>query len=174
MADVEYLLIKLKSFSSGELLEMAFRCQNEIEVDGQEQKCNHRVELDIDLDKELIFNREGLKDSKIKLTEDIGLVMKPPSFKIFQKLLDVESEADQLFIIMAACVDYVWQEDEIYRDWNKKEIEEFLESLNAKQMQDIKEYIESIPSVRIVKDFKCTSCEYEEKLVLKDVFDFFT
>ena len=171
MADIEYLLVKLKAFSSGELVELAFRCHNEI--DGS--KCNERVELAINLDEELQFDNTQLKDNRIELgIDNIGIMMKPPSFKIFDKLLKTESEADQLFDVIADCIDYVWQDDEMFRDWNRKEMQEFLDSLSSKQMQQIREYIESIPSLKVEKEFNCPKCGYKEDLVLKDIFDFFT
>jgi hypothetical protein len=49
-----------------------------------------------------------------------------------------------------------------------------LDSLSAKQMNEIRQYLEGIPSLESKKEFVCSKCEYKEEMELKNLLDFFT
>jgi hypothetical protein len=178
MADIQFLLLKLKAFSSGEIVELNMRCQNKLpstEEGGDTVKCGHKTLIEIDLNTEVQYDTDGIADSHIELGDGIGIVMQPPSFKIFKTILMApDSKADQLFTILADCIEYIWDKDEKYSDWTEEEIQGFIDSLSNKHMETVKNYLESIPSMLVKKDFKCESCGYTEEIVLDDIFDFFT
>ena len=55
----------------------------------------------------------------------------------------------------------------------KKEITAFVESLNSKQFEKIKEFFEAIPKLRKDVSFDCQKCGKHNDLVLEGLQNFF-
>jgi hypothetical protein len=56
---------------------------------------------------------------------------------------------DQSFDLIASCVDKIYNEDEVWSaaDVTKKELNEFLESMNSSQFKDIEKFFETMPKL---------------------------
>lgn len=186
LLDIEYLMLKLKMYSAGEVITVHVKCNNEVELPtlnnetgeptGETEKrlCGHISHVDIDLEKKLVVDTDSMKSNKITLTKDIGVVLRPPVFSMFEDVVGAKSTAKVSFEVLANCLDYIWNEDQIIKEFTSEEAEEFLGNLNKKQLKDIKEYLESIPQLEIREDYKCEQCGYEQELKLRNFFDFFT
>ena len=82
--DVEYFFIKLRMHSIGEVVNLSFRCKNEI---APNTECNHLMEFSYDLNNVQI-EKNSNHDRTIFFTKDVGVVMKYPGFDLTQYLLD--------------------------------------------------------------------------------------
>jgi hypothetical protein len=113
-------------------------------------------------------------EKKIAITEKMGIVMKHPSFEIL-KSFDGSSEGDMIVNLTARCIDYIYDEEQVYyaKDSTKEELTEFIESLQTKDLENIKAFFESMPKLGKEVDFKCNKCGYEEKIQVEGIENFF-
>ena len=82
---------------------------------------------------DVIVDTSNVKDSKIELTDKIGIKLNYPDFSTLQKITGVTEDnatAEDVVKIVIDCIEYIWEEDEIYKakDSTKAELIEFIES----------------------------------------------
>lgn len=145
--DLEYLFLKIRGVSAGEDIKMKVTCQDDNET---------QVTVDINIDDIQVTKPEG-HDRKIMLNDDTGLVMKYPGFKQFVNitLLNGGLETTQdIFDLVADCVDQVFQSEEVWdaKDMKKSEIVAFLEGMTQQQFELVQTFFETMPSLK--HDFK--------------------
>ena len=71
MFDIEYIFLQLRAKSKGEVVDLSFECE----------KCKKPITAQVDLTKIEITRTEG-HDTKIQLSDDVGVIMKYPSIEI--------------------------------------------------------------------------------------------
>jgi hypothetical protein len=141
---------------------------------GEEIKtCDNMVEFEInilDIKPEISENH----NNKIELSENLGIVMKYPNFKLIDKLKNL-SETEVMMETILNCIDYIYNDDEIFyaKDVSKKELVEFVEGMNHKQFLNLQQFFETIPKITKDVDFECDKCGYKEKIVLEGIQNFF-
>lgn len=167
--DLEYLFINLRAKSVGEEVSLKFKCNNQI--DGK--KCNHIVPIDVNIT-EIVPNSEKKQNNKIEISEKLGIVLKYPSVKNVEKH-STKNESEALFEIMIDCIDYIYDNDEIFysKDTSRKELEEFIDSLQTKHLEKIKDFFESIPKIKKDLEFTCNKCGYAEQVTVEGIESFF-
>ena len=89
---------------------------------------------------------------QIKLDETLMMEMKYPSLDQFVKNnfnFDEGSQVDQSFELIASCVEKVYSADEAWtsEDFTKKEINEFLGSMNSAQFKQIETFFTTMPKL---------------------------
>ena len=120
-----------------------------------------------------------IKSPEIQITDDIGMKMKFPQVETVQKYSSgIEGEdikSENVFKLIIECIDYIWDGDEIYKakDSTKKELTDFLDSLNSGQFQQVREFFESMPRLSHDIDWVCPKCEKSKPLVLTGIDSFF-
>lgn len=171
--DLENLFLQLRARSVGEKVEMNYVCNNPISDGSFEPKpCGGKIKLFIDLlDIKPTTNPEH--NQKIELTPKLGIVMKYPNFEILSSL-NIQSQEDLLKIIIA-CIDYIYDEDQIYyaKDTTEQELNEFIESMQQTDIQKIQKFFETMPKVSKSVEFHCKKCGYKEDIVIEGLQNFF-
>ena len=137
--DIEYLFLNVRGKSVGESVEIKVTCPD----DGETQ-----VETTVNLDEiKVITDPEHTTD--IKLDETVSMRMKYPSLDQFIKEnFDVDNIGfDQSFDMIAACVDTVYNDEEVWKstDFTQAEIIEFLEGLGSKQFKELEKFFATMP-----------------------------
>lgn len=166
--DIEYLFLKIRSKSVGEVSTVNVSCT----------KCEEGNDYDINIDDIKVPENSVLNDT-IKLTSDVSIKMKPPSYiKLAEDetLNDPDAPiADKIFRMVYETVDAVLTEDEriSMKESSFKEFQEFIESMTTEQFNSVKEYVESMPTLRHPIDFECEHCGHENKVVLEGMQNFF-
>jgi ribosomal protein L44E len=165
--DVEYMFLQIRAKSVGETSKVSFECD----------KCSDKNEVVINLPDARVVGG-GNTDPIIKLTDDISVKMKWPSYGDLMKAgVDPEkmTEIDTIFKLISKCIDSVMTEEEHVKlsDEPEEEVMAFLESLNSEQFGNIRSYIETIPQVKYNLKFKCKSCEHENDKEIAGVANFF-
>ena len=91
-------------------------------------------------------------DARIQLTEDIGILMSYPHLGSVSKVETNEGEGqmDSLFNMVYDCMYQIWQGEETFdaMDYNHKDKQEFLESLNHEQFEKIQNFFQTMPTVK--------------------------
>jgi hypothetical protein len=139
--DIEYLFLKIRSKSVGEVSKVMITCPD----DGESQ-----VEVEIPLDK-IEVKWPAKRENKIELTDTVGLIMKYPSIDTFVKLnfTGENITVDNIFELAATCIDQVYEGEEVYdlKNFTKKEINEFLESMKSDQFLKLQEFFTEMPKL---------------------------
>ena len=85
----------------------------------------------------------------IKLDETVSMRMKYPALDQFIKEnFDVDNIGfDQSFDMIAACVDTVYNDEEVWKstDFTQAEMIEFLEGLGSKQFKELEKFFATMP-----------------------------
>jgi len=166
--DLEYLFLKIRAVSAGEEIKMKVTCQD----DGETQ-----VTVDISIDDIQVFKPEG-HDRKIMLTDDVGIVMKYPGFKQFVNITllnDNLDSTDDVFELVADCVDQIFEKEEVWdaSDMKRSEVVTFLEGMTQNQFELVQTFFETMPSLK--HEFKVINpkTEVESTYTLEGLQSFF-
>ena len=136
--DLEYIFLNLRSKSVGEVATVKVTCPD----DGETQ-----VSVEIPLDEiEVTFPKEH--ESYISLTDTIGLKMRYPDFTLAS--VSRESNTEYLFAMIKGCIEQIVEGETIHErvDFNDKELDTFLDSLNSKQLEGVQKFFETMPKLR--------------------------
>ena len=166
--DIEYLFLNIRGKSVGEEIEVNIICPDDGETE---------VPVKINID-DIQVQKDDEHDSKIKIGDDLMMVMKYPSLDQFIKNnFDFENKnaMDQSFELIATCIDSICSEDEVWAaaDCTKKEINEFLESMNSSQFKGIEKFFETMPKLSHTISVTNPATKVKSDVVLEGLASFF-
>ena len=173
--DIEYLFLNIRARSVSEIINLNYKCNNDVknENDDETHKCGHTVKIDVNiLDIKPKSNKKI--DSKIQITDKIGMVMKYPNFETLKKY-EGKNETEIILKLTVDCIDYIYDAEQIYyaKDTTEEELIEFIETMQSKDLEKIKEFFDNMPKISKDLDFKCKKCGYEEKITVEGLESFF-
>jgi hypothetical protein len=172
--DLEFLFLNLRAKSVGEVVELHYKCNNNVtDETGNTKKCNHVNPITINLyDIKPEISNDDI--NKIDLGNDIGIVMTYPNFHMVSGAFS-GSQIEIMMSIIVKCIDYIYDKDDIYyaKDTPKQELEDFIESLSREQFAKIQHFFDSIPRLKKTVEFKCNKCGYVEEIVVEGLQSFF-
>ena len=162
--DLELWFLHLRAKSVGEVVELLFKCK-ECEEDNE-------YKLNID-DVKLFIAKEH--NNVIELTDKIKIEMKYPNVKQFASFDNEEQPTDKLFNLVRECISTIIDGDEVYEAklQTKKELEEFILSLNQQQFKKIINFFDTMPKLRHMVTYKCKKCEQDNIQLIEGVENFF-
>lgn len=173
--DIEYLFLNIRARSIGEVVNLKYKCNNDVlnEETKEEKKCNNIVEINLNL-LEIEPEKQKAHTTKIEITEKLGIVMKYPNFETLKKF-DSVTESDSIIKMTVNCIEYVYDADSIYyaKDSTEEELVGFIESMQSKDLEKIKAFFDTMPKIRKDIDFKCNKCGHEEKIEVEGIQNFF-
>lgn len=166
--DIEFLFLNIRGKSVGEELEVNIICPD----DGETQ-----VPVKINLD-DIQVQKNEEHTNRIKLDSNIMMEMKYPSLDQFIKNnfdFNDKNAMDQSFELIGSCIDKIFTEDEVWSaaDVTKKELSEFLESMNSSQFKDIEKFFETMPKLSHTIKVTNPKTEVESDVVLEGLASFF-
>lgn len=174
MFDIENLFLNIRARSVGEVVNLRYKCNNLVKNEkNEETKCNNVVDIDLNvLDIKPEENKNHSK--KITITENLGIVMKYPSFKIFENI-SLDDETISIVETIVNSIDYIYDKENVYyaKDSSKEELNEFVESLQSKDLEKIKDFFLTMPKLSKNVHFKCNKCNYEEDIKIEGIESFF-
>ena len=166
--DIEYLFLNIRGKSVGEELEVNVICPDDEET---------QVKTTINLD-DIQIEKDENHTNKIKLDENLMMEMKYPSLEQFIKNnfdFDEKNQMDQSFELIATCIDKIYNEDEVWAtaDCTKKEVNDFLESMNYSQFKEIETFFETMPKLSHTIKVTNPKTKVESDVVLEGLASFF-
>ena len=172
--DIEMLFLNLRARSISEIVQLKYKCNNNIiKDDGKEHKCGNEVEIDVNV-LEILPEMDQNHSNKIEINNKLGIVMKYPKMNLVKNDA-LNDEFELLLDLIVDCIDYIYDEDNLYyaKDSTKEELVEFLETLQSKDLENIKQFFDTMPKMKKILDFKCGKCGYEEKIDVEGIQNFF-
>ena len=166
--DIEYLFLNIRGKSVGEELDVNVICPDD-------EKTTVQVSIDLD-DIQVVKNDEH--DNKIKLDNNLMMELKYPSLDQFIKNnfeFDEKNAMAQSFELIATCIDKIYTEDEVWAsaDCTKKELNEFLESMNSSQFKGIETFFETMPKLSHTIEVTNPQTKVKSEVVLEGLASFF-
>ena len=166
--DIEYLFLNIRGKSVGEELEVKVICPDDEKTE---------VPITIDLDEVKVQKSEG-HNNQLKLDDTLMMEMRYPSLDQFIKNnfdFKDENQMEQSFDLIGSCIDKIYNEDEVWAtaDCTKKEVKEFLESMNSSQFKDIEKFFETMPKLSHTIKVKNPKTKVESEVVLEGLASFF-
>jgi len=166
--DIEYLFLNIRGKSVGEELDVNIICPDDGETE---------VPVKINLD-DIQVQKNDDHTNRIKLDDSIMMEMKYPSLDQFIKNnfdFDNKNAMDQSFDLIGSCIDKIYTEDEVWAtaDVSKKELTEFLESMNSSQFKDIEKFFETMPKLSHTIKVTNPNTNVESEVVLEGLASFF-
>ena len=166
--DIEYLFLNIRGKSVGEELEVNVICPDDEETE---------VPVVINLD-EIEVQKDENHTNKIKLDNSIMMEMKYPSLDQFIKSnfdFNDKNAMDQSFELIATSIDKIYTEDEVWAtaDCTKKEVKEFLESMNSTQFKAIESFFETMPKLSHTVKVTNPKTKVKSDVVLEGLASFF-
>lgn len=158
--DIEYLFLKLRSKSIGEVSEIGLKCTTE--------GCDCVTQLSVNLDEIEVTKPEG-HNRKIMISDEIGVMMSYPVMKT-EGIVEEDGMA-----IVKDCIEMIFTNDETHeRDsFSSKELDEFIDSMDSKQFAMIKEFFDTMPKLQHTINYKCVKCGEDKEITLQGLDSFF-
>ena len=166
--DIEYLFLNIRGKSVGEEIEVNIICPDDGETE---------VPVTIDIDT-IQIQKNDEHTNKIKLDDDIMMVMKYPSLDQFIKNnfdFNDKNVMDQSFDLIASCIESICTEEDVWAtaDCTKKEVNEFLESMNSSQFKGVEKFFETMPKLSHTISVTNPNTKVKSDVVLEGLASFF-
>jgi hypothetical protein len=172
--DLEYIFLNLRSRSVNEVVELQYRCNNNIKDDSAGDKvCGNLEKFKVNL-LEIRPTKQENHNPKIMFGDTLGVSMKYPTFDMIENLKGT-TEEEILFELLTKCIDYVFDKDEVYyaKDYTQEELIDFIDNLQQKDLEKIQDFFDTAPKIKHNLNFKCRKCNYEENIVVEGLQNFF-
>ena len=168
--DIEYLFLNIRGKSVGEDLDVKLICPDDNQTE---------VNVNINLDDIQVQKPEG-HSNQIKLDNDLMMELKYPSLNEFIKNNfdpnDLsKNPMEQSFDLVGSCIDKIYNQDEVWAaaDCTKKEISDFLDSMNSSQFKEVEKFFETMPKLTHTIKVLNPKTKVESDIVLEGLASFF-
>ena len=166
--DIEYLFLHIRGKSVGEEIEVNITCPDDETT---------QVPVTLDLD-DIKVQKNDKHNNQIKLDDNLMMELKYPSLDQFIKNnfdFDEKNQMEQSFDLIGTCIDKIYNEEEVWAtaDCTKKEIKEFLESMNSSQFKEIENFFETMPKLSHTIKVTNPKTKVENEVVLEGLASFF-
>jgi hypothetical protein len=161
--DIEYLFLNIRAKSVGETVKVLVTCPDDMET---------QVPVEIDIESiKVQFDEEHTTD--IEIDDRYKLRMKYPSLEQFVNNNFTFTEEDDVFAMVATCVDLVYDEETAYDDFTEKEMVKFLEQFNSAQFKRIESFFDTMPKLSHTITVTNPNTGVENEVVLEGLSSFF-
>lgn len=169
--DIEYIFLNVRGKSVGEAIDLVVTCSD----DGVTE-----VPVKVFVD-EVEVQKDPNHTTEIKIDDDIVIKMKYPSLDQFIKnnfdftSQESVSTIEKSFDVITSCIESIFTADEAWAasDVTKKELVEFIESMNSSQFKKIEEFFATMPKLSHTFTVKNPKTGVDNTVVLEGLTSFF-
>ncbi len=168
--DIEYLFLNIRGKSVGEDIDVNLICPDDNETE---------VSVSVNLDDIKVQKPEG-HSNQIKLDNNLMMELKYPSLNEFIKNNfdpndTSKNPMDQSFDLIGSCINKIYNQDEVWAaaDCSKKEITDFLDSMNSSQFKEVEKFFETMPKLSHTLKVFNPKTNVESDVVLEGLASFF-
>jgi hypothetical protein len=170
IVDIEYYFLNLRARSVGEVVELQYKCENELEG----KICGNKLDASFNL---LEIQPKIIEDytDTIMVTNKIGIKFKHPDFSLLESIEENENYVDLVLNVIVNSIDFIFEGDNFYysKETPKEELIEFLDSLSQKQFEDIENHFKNLPVLEKKIDIICSKCGFKHNIELEGIDNFF-
>jgi len=161
--DLEYIFLQLRAKSVGENTNVEVKCE----------ECKVANSISIDLTKVKVVQSTEKVESKIQLTDEIGITVRPIPVKEINNLSD---KPEDFVKMIGICIEAIYDSNKIYNreDITEKEMITFVESLSRKQVEKIERFISNQPKLSHKETFTCINCKKKNTIIIEGLQSFFS
>jgi hypothetical protein len=167
--DIEYLFLRLRAKSIGEEVTLGLKPWGCPQNNGE--LCKYTTEVAINLE-EIECKKDKKHSSKIMLDDNIGIMMKYPDIS---QIGIKGSEIEMGMKVIKSCINMIFTKEETHEkdSFTDKELDEFIDSLNSKQMEGINNFFETMPTIKHTAKYTCKTCNEEKETTIQGLQSFF-
>jgi len=167
--DIEYLFLRLRAKSIGEEVTLGLKPWGCPQNNGE--LCKFTTEVVINLE-EIECKKDKNHSSKIMLDDNVGIMMKYPDIS---QIGIKGSEIEMGMKVIKSCINMIFTEEETHEkdSFTDKELDEFIDSLNSKQMENINKFFETMPTIKHTAKYTCKTCGEEKETTIQGLQSFF-
>lgn len=169
--DIEYIFLNVRGKSVGESIDLVVTCSDDGETE---------VPVKVYVD-EVKVQKDPDHSTEIRLDDQIVIKMKYPSLDQFIKnnfdftTQESVSTIEKSFDIISSCIESIFTAEEAWAasDCTKKELVEFIESMNADQFKKIEKFFETMPKLSHTFTVTNPNTKVENTVTLEGLTSFF-
>ena len=167
MFDMEYIFLNIRAKSVGEVSKLKLLCPDD-------KKTYADVELDLT---QVEVQVDENHTNKIELTDDMGMIMTYPTIDSFLESGIETVNASNMLDVVGSCVLQIYEEkgEKVYqaKDQTKKELTEFIESMNSGQFKKLQSFFDTMPKLKHTIKVKNPKTKKTSDVTLSGLNDFF-
>ena len=167
MFDMEYIFLNIRAKSVGEISKLKILCPDD-------KKTYASVELDLTKVEVQVGDEHS---NKIELTDDMGIIMTYPTIDSFLESGIENIDASNMLDVIGTCILQIYEEkgEKVYqaKDQTKKELTEFIESMNSKQFKKLQSFFDTMPKLTHTIKVKNPKTKKTSDVKLTGLNDFF-
>ena len=167
MFDVEYIFLQIRSKSVGETSKLRLLCPDDEKT---------YADVEVNLSDVKVQVEEG-HNNKIELDDGMGIIMTYPTIDTFANNNIQTVTAANMLDVVSTCILQIYEKDgeKVYeaKDQTKKEISEFIESLQTKHFQKLQNFFNTMPKLKHTIKIKNPKTKKESEMILNGLNDFF-
>ena len=161
--DIEYMFLQLRAKSTGAEVELELTCPDDDET---------KVPVTVNLE-EVKVQTDDDHSTEIMITDTIGLNMKYPSMMDISKYqVGKTKSVDLTFGVIKDCLKSVFDEEQVYEDMGKKELDEFIESMNTEQFGKLQKFFDTMPKVKHTIKITNPKTNVESEVIVEGMQNF--
>ena len=163
--DLEYIFLNVRAVSVGEIVQMNVTCQDDETT---------QVQYNLNITEVKVIFPKG-HTNKIMLTDDLGVIMKYPTFDGFVQGQFAQNKEFDVIKVVAESIDQIFQGEEVFDEstTSKKEFIQFVESLTNPQLEKIQAFFETSPRLEHSFKVKNPNTGVESEYTLRGLQSFF-
>jgi hypothetical protein len=165
--DAEYLFVKLRIKSMGEVVEIIVK----------DPVTGEKFETAINLDKIQVENLKDNKEFNIELSKELGITVKYPTLKGFKSLTENEDRTGTDGVIDLICnsIQTIYTKEQVIstKDKTFDEIKEFVENLSKDMFSKLGDFFMKLPTISYYDEFVSPSTGNKIPIIIKDFKNFF-
>ena len=163
--DIEYLFLNIRARSVGETIKLLVNCPDD---GGQTQ-----VTVEVDISQVQVI-KDDSHSTDINIDGNYKLRMKYPSLDQFiNNNFNFKDEEQDVFKMVASCVDLVYDDETAYDDFTEKEMVKFLEQFNSAQFREIENFFDTMPKLAHTITVTNPNTGVENEVTLEGLSSFF-
>jgi hypothetical protein len=162
--DLEYVFLQIRAQSVNNIVNVSYRDTEDEQV----------YDFEIDLNDVTVKFPEKL-DKKIEISGTTGIIMKYPEASLYEDKDFLASGEEAFYQLILRCIEKFYDEETVYdaKQYSIKEIEEYVENLDIKTFDKIRDFILDQPRLSYEITYK-NKLKNERKIELTTLSDFFT
>jgi hypothetical protein len=172
--DLEWLFLQLHIKSKSLVKELKFSCSNIVkDENGNDKTCGHETIINYNLDNVKIKKDED-HSKKIMLEDNIGVIMRYPTFEKMKELQDILAKEDieAIYEAFGSFIETIFEGENVFSDFTKGELKEFIENCTDEQFSKIKKFFETMPRLSAKVPLKCQKCGHSDEVIVEGLQSF--